>query len=292
MKILNMGSINIDYIYDVAHIVIPGETLSSNRLTSFPGGKGANQSVAISKAGLEVYHAGKVGYDGKWIVKKLQDLGVNTKFIKSVKSPSGQAFIQRSKDGENSIILYKGANNLIDNTYINSVLKHFKKNDLLLLQNETSNIDNIIKKAKQKDLKICFNPAPFTKEVLNMELDKIDYLILNEIEGSRLAEKDTLPKDIIMILSEKYPNTEIVLTLGENGVIAIKNGEIFQENSCKIDVVDTTGAGDTFIGFYIFGRLKNYGIKETLKLATKASSIAVTKKGAMDSIPYFSEIIK
>lgn len=291
MKVLSLGSINIDYIYDVPHIVLPGETLSSKEIKSFPGGKGANQSVSLAKAGLEVYHAGKIGADGGWILKKLRDFGVNTKFIETSNIPSGHAIIQLSEEGENSIILYKGANHLVDDSYITNVFSHFDRDDILVIQNEISNIKKIINYAYKIGLKICLNPAPYTDDINNIPLEKIDYLILNEIEGGCLANNNGQPEDILESLSQAYPTVEIVLTLGEKGVIAFSNNRKYKLEITPVDPVDTTAAGDTFVGYYIFSRTNGNNIQKSLELASKASSITVTRQGAMDSIPFYQEVL-
>ena len=290
MKILNFGSINIDYVYSVPHIVSPGETISSSRLESFPGGKGANQSVALSKAGLEVFHAGKIGTDGEWILEKLQEYGVVTELVRIGKEPSGQAIIQVTDNGDNSIILYKGCNHLIDEKYIDHVLSFFNKGDILILQNEINNLDKIINSASDKELYICFNPAPYTSEINDLMLQKINFFVLNEIEGSCLTGGESDPVEILNKLSVKFPDAEIVLTLGEKGVLACHRNTQYKVEITPLKAVDTTGAGDTFIGYYIYGRSKMMNIQKSLELACRASSITVTRKGAMDSIPYVNEL--
>lgn len=290
MKVLNLGSINIDYVYSVPHIILPGETLSSQGLNTSPGGKGANQSVAMAKAGLNIYHAGKIGPDGVWILKKLESFGVNTDFIETIDTPSGQAIIQLSDEGENSIILFKGANHLIDHTFIKTVLLNFNKNDLLVIQNEISNISSIINHAHKIGMKICFNPAPFTNDIKNMPLDKIDYLILNEIEGSCLTDNNGDPDEILDSLVQMFPKSEIVLTLGEKGAIAYFESEKYKQEITPVKPLDTTAAGDTFVGYYMYGRTNGFNVQKSLVLASKASALTVTKNGAMDSIPFLSEL--
>ena len=143
-KILNLGSLNIDNVYSVDHFVTPGETLSSLKYEIFPGGKGLNQSIALSLAGGEVYHAGKIGRDGQWLIKILKDRGVNTDLIGVSGESTGHAIIQVNTKGQNCILLHKGANAEITGEYLDNVLEGFGKGDLLVLQNEVNMIGDII----------------------------------------------------------------------------------------------------------------------------------------------------
>ena len=136
MKILNFGSINIDLVYRVPHIVKPGETLSSLSLARFAGGKGNNQSIALARAGAPVFHAGKIGKDGAWIVAMLKVAGADVRFVKKDPGPTGHAVIQVADSGQNSIVLFPGANRTITPQEIRDTLAHFGKGDILLLQNE------------------------------------------------------------------------------------------------------------------------------------------------------------
>ncbi len=291
MKILNFGSLNIDFVYSVDHIVCPGETISSNGMKQFPGGKGANQSVAISKAGLEVYHAGKISKDDGWILDGLESYGVNTKLIKQYNGQTGHAIIQVSDKGENSIILFGGGNQEIELNNIDEVLNNFKDDDILVLQNEINNTPEIIKKAHNIGMKICLNPSPFSEEILLWPLDLIDILIVNETEAEAITQNKKSLKETIDILTLKFPNTEVILTAGENGAYYGFKKERVYVPSKKVEVLDTTAAGDTFLGYYLTSRLKGLDVLESMTIATKAASITVTKPGAMDSIPYLTQVI-
>lgn len=290
MKILNFGSLNIDFVYSVDHIVLPGETTSSRSLQQFPGGKGANQSVAINKAGLEVYHAGKISKSDGWIIDRLEGYGVNSKLIKMYDGPTGHAIIQVTEKGENSIILFGGGNQNIEPSDIDDVLSNFNKNDTLILQNEINNTPDIIKKAHDIGMKICLNPSPFSKEILSWPLDLVNILIVNETEAEGITEQKNSLDEIINTLTKKFPDTEVILTAGENGAYYGFNGQRVYTPSNKVDVIDTTAAGDTFLGYYLTSRLKGLEVLESMTIATKAASITVTKHGAMDSIPYLTEV--
>ncbi len=290
MKILNFGSLNIDIVYNVPHIVKPGETIASTNLSIHAGGKGANQSVALSKAGAEVFHAGKIGEDGKWLLDKLQFYGVNTDYISIDKCKTGNALIQVSGNGENSIVLYGGGNQEITRNEIESVLENFKKGDLLLLQNEITLIPEIITIAHKKGIIIYFNPAPFDRNIFNYPLDRIDVFIVNEIEGSGLSGGITEPERIMNKLTSTYKGKEIILTLGRDGVMYGKDDKRFCGKAKAVKTIDTTAAGDTFIGFYMAETIRGNPIEKALDSACKASAITVSNRGAMDSIPYKKDL--
>lgn len=290
MKILNFGSLNIDYFYDVNHIVCPGETTKSISLSKNAGGKGLNQSVAISSAGMQVFHAGLIGNDGIFLKEFLEEKKVDTTFIKILDDqPSGHAIIQVDENGQNSIILHGGANLKLNEDYVNEVFNHFNKEDIVILQNEINLIPYIIQKAHKKGLIIFFNPAPMSREVFNYPLDCIDYFIVNEIEGRELTGESE-PDKILSTLINKYSDSSVILTLGENGsAFADKNG-IIKMPAEKVNVADTTAAGDTFIGYFISEFVRKGDIERSLKIATRASSICVSRRGSADSIPKFNEV--
>ena len=151
IKILNFGSCNIDYVYSIDHIVKAGETETTHKMSVFPGGKGLNQSIAAARAGVKIYHAGCVGCDGDILTKILAESGADISYIKRTPEKNGHAIIQVSKEGENSIFLFPGSNELITEDYIDNVLSGFGKGDILLLQNEISNVDYIAEKAHKRE---------------------------------------------------------------------------------------------------------------------------------------------
>ena len=174
MKILNFGSCNIDYVYSMDHIVKVGETQTTYSLETFSGGKGLNQSIALARAGAEVYHAGCIGNDGEMLLDILNESGVDTSFVKKVDEKNGHAIIQVSAKGENSIFLYPGSNNMVTTEFIDEVLSHFGEGDILLLQNEISNLTYIIEKAYKKKMCIILNPSP-----INEVIEKIDFNMIS-----------------------------------------------------------------------------------------------------------------
>lgn len=289
MKILNFGSINIDHVYSVDHFVRPGETLGSSRYRQFAGGKGFNQSVALAYAGATVYHAGNVGKNGLWLVDHLRQCGVDVSFIKVVDTPTGHAIIQVNPQGENSIILYGGANQLVTESDAENVLSNFSHGDHLLLQNEISSIPEIMKLAARRGLNIVFNPAPVNSEVVSFPLDLVDIFILNEIEGRELTGESGLDK-ICSSMRENYSSAVTILTAGNRGVLYADSERTLRVAAENVKPVDTTAAGDTFIGYLLDGIVKRMDVEEALRFASKAAAVCVTRPGAADSIPKREEL--
>jgi len=289
MKILNFGSLNIDKVYAVEEIVKGGETIDSISFSESVGGKGLNQSIAVAKAGGNIMHAGCVGKDGEILLQALKDNNVDTSLIKTVETASGQAIIQVDKHGQNCIILFHGANYEVDKAYIDGVMQDFAQGDILILQNEISNIDYIIEVAKAKQMKIYLNPSPINENLNKYNMQAIDGIFVNEHEGAYLAGKEKV-EDILDSLASKYPELEIILTFGDKGAYyRHKDINIFQP-AYKVDAVDTTAAGDTFTGYFIALRQQGKSIEESLQKASKASSITVSRKGASISIPKIAEV--
>ena len=289
MQILNMGSLNIDYVYRVNHIILPGETQSTYDMNVFLGGKGMNQSIALAKAGVKVFHAGLIGEDGQLFLDACEEYGVNSKFIKKISEKSGHTIIQVDKEGQNSILLYGGANQKFTKEYIDEVFSFFEKGDLLLLQNEINLLPYVIDAAYDKGMKIILNPSPFNENIFLCDLSKISLFILNEVEGEQLTKK-TESSEILSDLKERFPNSEIVLTLGKEGAIYSGNGMEYYQPIYKVTPVDTTAAGDTFTGYFIAGLVDGMDIPQIMKRCAKAASITVTRAGAVPSIPFNFEL--
>lgn len=290
MKVLNMGSLNYDFVYNVDHMVRPGETEASEGMETFFGGKGLNQSIALAKAGVPVYHAGLIGEDGSSFLTVCKENGVNTTYIKSVEGKSGHTIIQIDKNAQNSILLYGGSNRKFTKDYVDSVLNDFEKGDFLLLQNEVNELPYIIEKAFEKGMLIILNPSPLDDALKKCDLSKISYFLMNEIEGKEITGKAD-PEEILATMRATYPNAKVVLTLGEDGVIYRDEEKTVKQGIFKVKAVDTTAAGDTFTGFFISSLIRNLPVEEALRIASKASSIAVSRKGATSSIPKLEEVL-
>lgn len=289
MKILNYGSLNIDLVYDVPHIVRPGETITSHSFSRFPGGKGLNQSSALAKAGAEVYHAGSIGADGRFLKELLDGFGVKTEFIRETEAPTGNAVIQVDENGQNSIFLFPGANRENDPSEITEVLKAFEAGDFLLLQNEVNDDAFIMEEACARGMKIVLNPSPMDDDILKLPLEKVSYFLLNEIEGAALTG-ETEPEKIIKVMREKYPQAAVVLTLGGDGSMYADADETVVQDIFPCEVVDTTAAGDTFTGYFLAGIMEGRTPAGCMKRAAMASSIAVSRKGAAVSVPEKEEV--
>lgn len=292
MKILNLGSLNIDKVYSVPHFVSGGETLSADKMEVFSGGKGLNQSIAAARAGAEVYHAGAIGSDGEGLRRLMEEAGVRTDYLQTLPDTvTGHAIIQLTPTGQNCIIISAGANGALTEDYIDEVLSHFVAGDLLLLQNETNGIPYAMRHAKERGMKIAFNASPISEALLSYPLELVDYFIINEVEGKALAggEEDDFEK-ILFRLSEKFPDAAIVLTVGSQGSLYRFRGESSRHGIYDVPVVDTTAAGDTFCGYFLSAVSKNMTPAEGLHIASLASSLAVSKKGAANSIPTWDEV--
>jgi len=289
MKILNFGSLNIDHVYQVDHISRPGETISSHAYQLFAGGKGANQSAALARAGATVFHAGRVGPEGQWLLDKLTDLGADMRFTRVASEPTGHAIIQVDADGQNSIVLFPGANHQVTRPDIETTLGNFNEGDILLLQNEIKEIPYLMKKARKRGLKICFNPAPFSPEVLDYPLETASIILLNEMEGMGLAGVESTDR-LLDQLATRWPDAELVLTLGAAGVRYRSAEATLEVPAVQVDPVDTTGAGDTFIGFFLAGLAAGSCPQASLNRAARAAALCVTRPGAMDSIPTAAEV--
>lgn len=290
MKVLNFGSLNLDYVYQVDHIIIPGETQATKSRNTFCGGKGLNQSIALAKAGIPVYHAGQIGEEGDILLETCKANGVNTEFIKKVPGPSGHTVIQVDKNGQNSILLFGGSNRSITREFVDSVLANFEKGDILLLQNEVNELDYIIDSAYEKGMMIILNPSPYDSALDACDLSKVSLFLVNEIEGFQITgEKE--PEKILAKIKEVYPKAKIVLTLGGDGSVYQDETGIYRQGIFKVKAVDTTAAGDTFTGYFISSILDGTPVEEGLKLAAKASAIAVSRPGATDSIPLREEVM-
>lgn len=292
MKVLNFGSMNLDYVYAVDHMVQPGETQSSTGMEVFLGGKGFNQSAALAKAGVPVYHAGQIGEDGRIFLEAAKEFAIKDDYIKVCEGKTGHAIIQVDKNGQNCILLYGGGNRTITRGFVDEVLSGFEKGDILLLQNEINELDYIIDQAYEKGMQIYLNPSPFDQALDKCDMSKISCFLLNEIEGGQISGGETEPDKIVDSILAKYENAKIVLTLGGEGSMYADKDKRFRQPICKVEAIDTTAAGDTFTGYFIAGVLKGKTVEETLKMCAIASGIAVSRKGATPSIPYMEEVEK
>ena len=289
MKALNFGSLNLDYVYNVPHFVQPGETLSAASQSVFPGGKGLNQSVAFAKAGAVIYHAGCVGQGGAMLEQVLKDSGVNVDYLAAVKELQGNAVIQVNPEGQNCILLFGGSNQCVTDTQIESTLSHFDAGDYLILQNEVNALARIVDAGHARGMRIILNPSPYNEIINSVDLSKISWLLMNEVEAEQLSGSDD-PEEAWKKIHEGYPGLSVLITLGSQGSMAFSGSETVHQDAFPVKAVDTTAAGDTFTGYFVTGLMENLPLAECLRRASMASSISVTRPGAASSIPSREEV--
>ena len=292
MKILNFGSMNLDYIYAVEHFVKPGETLDAISRSVKCGGKGLNQSIAMARAGLKVFHAGCVGTGGECLQALLRENGVNTDLLVPVEEMQGHAVIQVNHAGENCIILYGGSNRFINEKQVADALSRFGEGDYLVLQNEINLLPQIIEAASRRGMKILMNPSPCDDTLRDVDMGKLAWVFMNETEAEYITgEAD--PDKAWNILHGRYPHLSLLVTLGSEGSAAYRTTdrgtETARQQAVPVKAVDTTGAGDTYTGYFIAGLAENMPLEDCMKRASQAATICVTRLGAAGSIPLINE---
>ena len=290
MRVLNFGSLNIDYVYQVDHFVQPGETMNARSLAINCGGKGLNQSVALARAGVETWHAGCIGPEGRFLKETLALAGVNTEFVEETEGSSGHAVIQVDGAGQNSILLHDGANGKLTPGFVERVLGRFSAEDAVLAQNETSCVGEIVRQAAHRGMRIALNAAPANEKLFDVPLEAVTWLLVNEVEGAFLAGTED-PGEILDTLTARYPAATVVLTLGENGAAAALGECRAWVPARKVRAVDTTGAGDTFIGYFLRRALEGDTLEGSRALAAAASALAVTRPGAAAAVPDYGEVL-
>lgn len=289
MKILNYGSCNVDYVYSLDHVLKVGETLVAGGMETFPGGKGLNQSVAVARAGAPVFHAGCIGEGGEFLAALLTEAGADLTYLTRTNEKNGHAVIQVSRAGDNSIFIYQGSNGMISKADIDRTLVDFSAGDLLLLQNEISNVGYLVAQAAARGMYVVLNPSPIDEALRKVDLAALGCIVLNEIEAADLTGRSD-PYEALDYFAEHYPDLLVVLTLGGKGCVCQNKGERIVQKAFAADVVDTTAAGDTFTGYFVAGLYEGRPLPEILVFATAAASIAVSRKGAAPSIPLRQEV--
>lgn len=293
MKVLNFGSLNLDYVYQVDHFVAPGETLSSTAQVVNPGGKGLNQSIALARAGAETCHAGCVGAGGEGLRSLLAENGVDTAFLRPVEELQGNAVIQVVPSGENCILLFGGSNQCVTGAQIDETLGAFRPGDYLVLQNEMNELPRMVDRAYERGLRIVLNPSPFDEKLKAVDFAKLTWLLMNEVEAGQLSGSED-PEQAWALLHGKYAGLSVLITLGKEGSVAYRvteNGvETARQAAFPVQAVDTTAAGDTYTGYFIGGLMEGLPLAECMRRASMASAISVTRPGAAPSIPTRDEV--
>ena len=293
MKALNFGSLNLDYVYRVPHFVRPGETLSALEQTVKPGGKGLNQSVALARAGAEVWHAGCLGQGGDMLRELLRENGVQDEYLLPAEELQGNAVIQVNPQGENCILLFGGSNRCVTSEQIEQTLAAFGPGDWLILQNEVNRIPEMVEAARAKGMTVVLNPSPFNDALSGVDYDRVSWLLMNEIETEQLTgEAD--PEKAWAALHARHPRLSVLVTLGSAGSLAWQvredGVEHARQEAFPVRAVDTTAAGDTYTGYFVAGLMEGRPLRECMRRASRASAIAVTRPGAAESVPFRAEV--
>jgi ribokinase len=283
MAVFNLGSVNIDHVYRVPHLPEPGETLASTSFNSGLGGKGANQSIAIARAGGQVFHIGAIGADGGWLADQMADAGVDTRHLSVIDVPTGHAIINVDDAAENVIVLFTGANRALTEAMVNDALKDAQVGDWLLLQNETNLGVYAAKAAKAKGMRVAYAAAPFDAEAAVEMLPVTDLLAVNDIEAAQLSKA-------LGVSATDLPVAQVLITRGAKGATLQSGNEAISVDAFKVNPVDTTGAGDTFLGYFLAALDLGRSAKDALTFASAASALQVTKMGAAVAIPMADEV--
>ncbi len=283
MTIYNLGSINVDLFYQVPHLPTPGETLAAREVTEGLGGKGANMSVAAARAAARVCHIGSVGADRIWPRDRLLEYGVDTRHIATDEGQTGTAVIAVDPDGENLILLNAGVNAHIADSAISAALSEAQTGDILVFQNETNGQLHAAETAKKMGLRVCYAAAPFEVSAVQGVLNHLDLLILNEVEAAQLEAGLDMPlRDL--------PVADILVTLGAKGCRWLSAAGEKTFDAIPVDAVDTTGAGDTFTGFWLAGLDRGMPMEQAIGQATIAAALMVMRHGTADVIPDLLEV--
>ena len=295
MKILNFGSLNLDYVYRVDHFAGPGETLSALSREVKPGGKGLNQSIALARAGARVFHAGCLGKGGEMLRELLEKDGVDTSLLRPVEEMQGHTVIQVDPEGENSILLYGGSNRCVTEEQADETLAAFGPGDWLLLQNEINMNGRIVDRAYERGMRIVLNPSPYDERLAEVNFAKLSWVLVNEVEAEQMTGTQD-PEKAWEIMHRRWPDLSAVITLGSRGSVAFAregNGtETARQEAVKVQAVDTTAAGDTYTGYFIAGLAAGKPLRECMAQASLAAAVSVTRPGAADSIPRADELEK
>lgn len=281
--IWNLGSINIDNFYEVPHLPAAGETLAATSYGFGLGGKGANMSVAAARAAARVSHIGAIGADGRWTRDRLMEYGVDTPHIAQIEVPTGHANIVVERGGENSIVLFQGANVQLSEAIIGKALSEASHKDFLLMQNETNGQEYAASTARSLGLRVAYAAAPFDASAIERLLGRIDLLVLNEVEAAQLETATGKTPDALGV-------ADVIVTLGAKGCKWVSNAREKSFDAYPAEVVDTTGAGDTFTGYLVAGLDRGMNMDAAIDLALKAAALMVARCGTADVIPDLKEI--
>ncbi len=281
--ILTIGSINIDHVYRVSALPGPGETVADRGHARGLGGKGANQSLAARLAGAEVRHAGAVGADGAWCRDRLAAAGIDVAGVATVEAATGHAVILVDEHGENVIVIHAGANRALTPALVDAAIGRARAGDWLLLQNETSLVVEAARAGRAAGLHVAYAAAPFDAEATAAVIPHVDLLVVNAGEAAQLARHLGTPPDT-------FGAPALLVTEGRDGARCwTAEGEVRQP-AFDVVPVDTTGAGDTFLGYFLAGLDRGRPVAQAMRIAAAAAAIQVTRPGAGEAIPAAAEV--
>ncbi len=297
-KIVVVGSTNMDMVVKTDHIPVPGETVLSGSFFMNPGGKGANQAVAVARLGGEVVFVSKLGNDvfGKQFSRLFADEGIDTSFLYADDDlPSGVALITVDKAGENSIVVASGANASLHSNDIKGALGEIARAEIVLLQLEIPMevVHFVVDYASANHVKVILNPAP-VNELSSELLQKVDILTPNKTEASMISgvkvEDIETAKEAARVICEKGVKT-VVITMGALGAVVYESGNFSVVPAMAVETVDTTAAGDVFNGALAVGLSEGRAMEEAVGFACEAAALSVTRLGAQSSIPSRHELV-
>lgn len=285
MAVFNLGSLNIDYIYTLPHLLAAGETLSATDVEAALGGKGANQSLAIARAGGSISHAGQIHKADEAWLSQLADEGVMLTHVIRSDMATGHAIVMvDGLSGENQIVLSPGANDQLPVDMIAPFLAPARNQDWALSQNETNLTTSFLTAAKNKGMKICYSAAPFVAEITASLLPLVDLLIVNHIEAAALTAHQGCTADALGV-------PHLIITSGAKGADYCGDEGSFHVPAPRVEPVDTTGAGDTYLGYVLAGIDSGQSMQEAMQDAAQAAALQVTRHGASAAIPRRDELV-
>jgi len=285
MQVFNLGSINLDHVYRVGRLPAPGETVAARSLSTGLGGKGANQSVAVARAGARVCHIGAVGPDGDWAVARLEGFGVDCGYVARLSTVTGHAVIMVDDGAENSILIHPGANRALGADWVAEALAAAQPGDALLTQNETSAGIEAAALARARGMHVIHTAAPFDAAALRDLLPHLTLLMLNALEAEQMQAALGCGLADLGV-------PEVIVTRGAEGADwhLFAQSEVIRVPAFPVRAVDTTGAGDTFAGYLVAGLAQGLTRAQAARRAAAASAIAVCRAGAAEAIPAGAEV--
>jgi ribokinase len=298
-RIAVVGSVNMDLVFRTSRMPAIGETITGKEFHQIPGGKGANQAVAAARQGAHVTFVASVGTDG-FGEQSLQGFvreGIDAAYINKVRGvPTGTAGIIVDDSGHNCIVIAAGANAELTPAHVDTAADAIGASRLLVCQLETPlpTVRHAIDLAKARGVQVILNPAPVPAQALDAALlSRIDYLILNETEASQLSGIEVTDLDSAQRASAKLLAKgvgAVLLTMGERGAYVAQSNGGRHLPAVKVDVVDTTAAGDTFVGAFAVGLARGLSVEDAGMEAQFAAALTVTRLGAQTSIPHRAEV--